>query len=662
MRLRLVSGSILVAALLTLPGISLKTLPPPAETGSIPLAVDTNQTMWESQPIPVDATVVGLSWGEGEPPVAAWVRASDDGTDWGPWVELDADEDHGPDGTEATRSVTGTDPVYVGEAEAVQFRVEGPTEGLEADYVETAGRNLNLLQKVQHFFKRLTFLRSNPALAQPDQPAIVPRSEWGGDQCLNGAQPDRSYVDRIHLIFVHHTSVSAAANAYTADEAKDRIYAICAYHVNVRGWDDIGYNYVIDRFGTVYEGRGGGLDVQGAHTKGFNSHSAGVAFLGYYQDVPPSPEAQLAFESLATWILDMNHVDPLSTTTVISRGSPKFDEGVSVTLPVIAGHRDTGATACPGNANYALLPTYRQVVASDPDPKTYGGWPTENPVAGFPDSGYDPAVFPFRFTEPMMWTFTITDADGTVLVDASGQGTDGSVTWDGTVDGTAAAVGTYTASLAATPLSGATAPRPATFAFHLGTYNPPFSDDDESVFEPDIITIYDVGITKGCGSDLYCPDATVTRGEMALFLSRLWSLSAFAPTPYGDAGFADVSGLSADMQGAINQIAELEITDGIAPDRYGPEQPVTRWQMALFLTRLWSDAGLAFPVTRTATFMDIATLPADVQLAINELSALGITTGTGPGTYDPSGLVTRGQMAAFLARMLNGLGWGSVAS
>jgi len=662
MRLRLVSGSILVAALLIVPDVSLKTLPPPVETGSIPLAVDASQTTWESEPIPVEATVVGLSWGENEPPAVAWVRATDNGTDWGPWVQLEADQDHGPDGAEATRSVTGTDPVYVGKAEAVQFRVEGPTEGLEADYVETAGRNLNLIQKVQHFLKRLTFLRSNPAQAQPDQPAIVPRSEWGGDQCLNGAHPDRSYVDRIRLVFVHHTSVSAAANAYTADEVKDRIYAICAYHVNVRGWDDIGYNYVIDRFGTIYEGRGGGLDVQGAHTKGFNSYSAGVAFLGYYQDVPPSPEAQQAFESLATWILDVNHVDPLSTTTVVSLGSPKFEEGVSVTLPVIAGHRDTGVTACPGNANYALLPTYRQTVASDPDPKIYGGWPTENPVAGFPDTGYDPAVFPFQFTEPMGWTFTITDADGTVLLDTNGQGSNGSVTWDGTFEGAAEAVGTYTANLAATPQSGAAAPRPATFTFHLGTYNPPFSDDDESVFEPDIITIYDAGITKGCGPNRYCPTATVTRGEMALFLSRLWSLSTFVPPVGTDAGFADVSELSPDMQRAINQIAELGITDGVAPDRYGPEQPVTRWQMALFLTRLWSDAGLALPVARTATFLDITSLPPDVQLAINELASLGITSGTGPGIYDPSGLVTRGQMAAFIARMMSGLGWGSVVS
>jgi len=662
MRLRLVSGSILVAALLIVPDISLKTLPPPPETGSIPLAVDASQTTWESEPIPVEATVVGLSWGENEPPAAAWVRATNNGTDWGPWVELEAGQDHGPDGAEATRSVTGTDPVYVGKAEAVQFRVEGPTEGLEADYVETAGRNLNLIQKVQHFLKRLTFLRSNPAQAQPDQPAIVPRSEWGGDQCLNGAHPDRSYVDRIQLVFVHHTSVSAAANAYTADEVKDRIYAICAYHVNVRGWDDIGYNYVIDRFGTIYEGRGGGLDVQGAHTKGFNSYSAGVAFLGYYQDVPPSPEAQQAFESLATWILDVNHVDPLSTTTVVSLGSPKFEEGVSVTLSAIAGHRDTGITACPGNANYALLPTYRQAVASDPDPKIYGGWPTENPVTGFPDTGYDLAVFPFQFTEPMGWTFTITDADGTVLLDTNGQGSNGSVTWDGTFGGVAEPIGTYTANLVATPQSGVLVPRPATFTFHLGTYNPPFSDDDESVFEPDIITIYDAGITKGCGPNRYCPSATVTRGEMALFLTRLWSLSAFAPEPGTDAGFTDISAKSPEMQKAINQIAELGITSGVAPYRYGPEQPVTRWQMALFLTRLWSDAGFALPVASTNAFLDISTFPPDVQLAINELASLGITSGTGPGTYDPSGVVTRGQMAAFLARMMNGLGWGSVVS
>jgi hypothetical protein len=660
MRLRLVSGSILVAALLTVPNISLKTLPPPAETGSIPLAADVTEATWQSEPISIEATVVGLSWGDHPAPGAAWVRATDNGTDWGPWVALEAEPDHGPDGSAAT--ATATDPVYVGKAEAVQFRVDGPTEGLEADYVETAGRNLTLIQRIQHFLKRLTFLRSTPAQAQPDQPAIVPRSEWGGDACLNGAQPERTYVNRIQMVFVHHTSVSAAANAYAPDEAKDRIYAICAYHVDVRGWDDIGYNYVIDRFGTIYEGRGGGFDVQGAHTKGFNSYSAGVAFLGYYQDVPPSPEAQLAFESLATWILDESHVDPLSTATVVSLGSTKVDEGVSVTLPVISGHRDVGLTSCPGDAGYAMLDTYRQVVAADPSPKIYGGWPVEDPIPGFPDLGYDLVEFPFRFTEPMTWTFTITDETGTVLVGAQGAGPGGSVTWDGTVNGVAEPIGVYRAALVATPQSGASPPRPAAFDFHLGSFNPPFSDDDESVFEPDIAVIYDAGITAGCGSDKYCPDAPVTRGQMAIFLTRLWTLSTFDLPPGDDAGFTDIAAASPEMQLAINQLAQLGVTSGIGAGRYGPDDPVTRWQMALFLTKLWGDSGSALPVAQAATFSDIATLPPDVQLAINELAMLGITSGTGPNTYDPFGVVTRGQMAAFLVRTMSGLGWGPVVS
>jgi hypothetical protein len=84
--------------------------------------------------------------------------------------------------------------------------------------------------------------------------------------------------------------------------------------------------------------------------------------------------------------------------------------------------------------------------------------------------------------------------------------------------------------------------------------------------------------------------------------------------------------------------------------------------MALCLTRLRADAGFALPVANTNAFMDISTFPPDVQLAINELASLGITSGTGPGIYDPSGLVTRGQMAAFIARMMSGLGWGSVVS
>ncbi len=662
MRLRLVGGSVLFAAILTLPNVSLATSPPPAETGSLPLAVDAAAPMWQSEPIELEATAVGLSWGDQPAPANAWVRASENGTDWGPWVALEEDADHAPDGAEVRRSRPGTDPVYVGEARYVQFQVEGAAAGLEAEYVETAGRNLNLAEKVERFFKRIRFFRSNPVQAQPDQPAMISRAEWGGDACLGGAQPDRTYVNRVQMMFVHHTSTSAAANSYSPAEAKERIYATCAYHVNVRGWDDIGYNYVIDRFGTIYEGRGGGYGVQGAHTKGFNAYSAGVAFLGYHETAAPTPEAQQALTTLASWVLDVAHVDPLATTTVTSNGSTLYDEGVVVTFPTIAGHRDAGVTSCPGTANYAQLGAYRQSIAANPDPKIYGGWPSQDPVPGFPDTGYEPAVFSFRFTEPMTWTFTIVDETVVEMLAAQGSGTDGSVTWDGTFAGVIQPIGTYRSSLQAVPISGTPPPRPAVFDFHLGLFNPPFSDDDESVFEPDIGTIYTAGITKGCGPDLYCPDDIVTRGQMALFLTRLWTMSNYDLPPGADMGFVDIAGMSPEMQVAINQLAELGVTTGIGPGLYGPADPVNRWQMALFLTRLWTDAGGALPVAIGAPFTDISSLPLDVQTAINDLAAIGITSGTGPGTYDPSGLVTRGQMAAFLARTMNGLGWGPVVS
>ncbi|GBE22919.1 N-acetylmuramoyl-L-alanine amidase [bacterium BMS3Bbin01] len=662
MRLRLVWGSVLFAAVLALPNVSLETIPPPPDSGSIPLAVDSTTDLWQSEPIDLEATAVGLSWGDQPAPRHAWVRASENGIDWGAWVALETGPDHAPDGTEATGANPGTDPVFVGEARQVQFRVEGAAGGLEAEYVETAGRNLNVLQKVRHFFKRIRFFHSNPVQAQPDQPQMVSRSEWGGDACLGGAQPERTRVNRVQMLFVHHTSTSAAANSYTREQAMKRIYAICAYHVDVRGWDDIGYNYLIDRFGTVYEGRGGGYGVQGAHTKGFNAYSAGIAFLGYYQDVPPTPEAQQALTALGSWILDVAHVDPLGTVTVTSNGSSRWEEGTEVTFSTIAGHRDAGLTSCPGNANYSLLGAYRQSIAANPDPKIYGGWPTRDPVPGFPDTGYEPASFDFRFTEPMTWVFSITDETGLEMLRAEGSGTEGSVTWDGTFEGVTQPVATYRADLQAFPTSGAQAPRPAAFDFRLGSFNPPFSDDDESVFEPDIDSIFAAGITKGCGPDLYCPDALVTRGQMALFLTRLWTMSNYDLPPDTDMGFVDISDTSPEMQAAINQLAELGVTAGIAPDRYGPADPVTRWQMALFLTRLWADAGYALPVAFTTPFTDIGMFPPDVQTAINDLTALGITGGTGPGTYDPSGLVTRGQMAAFLARTMNGLGWGPVVS
>ncbi|GHA91215.1 hypothetical protein GCM10010330_51830 [Streptomyces tendae] len=107
------------------------------------------------------------------------------------------------------------------------------------------------------------------------------RAEWGADESLVGAPP--SYLDEVDAVFVHHT---AGTNAYDCADSPAVIRAILTYHVKANGWNDIGYNFFVDKCGTVFEGRAGGADkpVRGAHTYGFNGYSAGVALLGDHEN------------------------------------------------------------------------------------------------------------------------------------------------------------------------------------------------------------------------------------------------------------------------------------------------------------------------------------------------------------------------------------------
>ena len=169
------------------------------------------------------------------------------------------------------------------------------------------------------------------------------------------------------------------------------------------------------------------------------------------------------------------------------------------------------------------------------------------------------------------------------------------------------------------------------------TFNGSFADDDGSVFEVEIEKIAEAGITAGCGGDNYCPGESVTRGQMAAFINRALGLPSG-----GDAGFVDVTGT---FEADINAIAAAGITTGCSPNRYCPGDSLTRAQMAAFIARAFD-----LPPAPSAGFSD--TNGHMFEDEINQLAAAGITLGCGNGEYCPDGIVSRGQMAAFLARAL----------
>jgi len=249
-------------------------------------------------------------------------------------------------------------------------------------------------------------------------PPIVPRLSWGADESIRRNQP--SYADAVRFAVVHHT---AGRNGYSQSEAAAIVKGIQLYHVRGNGWNDIGYNYLVDRFGTVYEGRFGGSErnVVGAHAQGFNTGSAGIAVLGTYGGSAPSQAAQKAVADLIAWRLDLAHVDPTGLLNFISGGSNRFPSGVPVLLRAVSGHRDTGFTSCPGDAFYARLNALATQAARTGLPKIY-----EPRI----EAGEGLFRFRARLSSAQPWLVTLTTQAGAEVARGTGSGSTVDWTWD----------------------------------------------------------------------------------------------------------------------------------------------------------------------------------------------------------------------------------------
>ncbi|WP_369246080.1 peptidoglycan recognition protein [Streptomyces sp. R41] len=195
------------------------------------------------------------------------------------------------------------------------------------------------------------------------RPTIVPRTRWL-DAASAHAQPPPRYDDRVVAIFVHHTD---SPNSYDCADTPRIIRYLYAGQTGAKDWDDIGYNFLVDRCGTIYEGRAGGVDrpVTGAHTQGFNHRTAGVAAIGTFTAGTVVPRAMTeAIAALAAWKLGLSGVDPRATVRLVSSNSlSRFRAGAGAVLPTVAGHNEAFMTSCPGAALAARLPDIRDRAA-----------------------------------------------------------------------------------------------------------------------------------------------------------------------------------------------------------------------------------------------------------------------------------------------------------
>ena len=290
-------------------------------------------------------SMVGVTW-NGPAPDTVELRVRQ-GVGWSEWVAVDP-----VDGAE--EAAAASEPVWTGPSREVQVRAVRaglPVPGVSVVLLDPGSEPADLSPQV--------------TLSAGGTPVIT-RVAWGADESLRCADPDHD--DRVRAVTLHHT---AGGNRYGSGDSAGIVRGIYAYHARTLGWCDIGYHSLVDRYGQVFEGRAGGLDrpVIGTHAGGFNRQTSSIAMLGRYTGDQPTGVMTDALVRFLDWKLGVHGLDPHGETVLVSNGggTSRYPRGTPVQLPVLFGHRDVGATECPGDDGYALLPGLRSAAASTPE-------------------------------------------------------------------------------------------------------------------------------------------------------------------------------------------------------------------------------------------------------------------------------------------------------
>ena len=339
--------------------------------------------------------MVGLRW---RGSAALQLRSRPQGGAWSAWA-----------------AVSSAEPAWTNTARDLQIRrVSGRVRELAVTFIAVPPERIPM--------------RAGTIVHAPGEPPIITRAGWGADESLRRGPPE--IAPALKMVFVHHTDTT---NSYSCSSSAQIIRGIYAYHVLTLGWNDIGYNFLIDRCGRIFEGRYGGTTrpVVGAQTGGFNWESAGIALIGTFNTVRPTTPALWSLERLISWRLDVAHVNPLSVSLMTSSGNnPKYPAGHKLWLRNVSGHRDGYPTACPGNALYALLPAIARAAAAIGLPKIYH--PMVNAqIRRIGPGTAAPLTFHAAFSHATSWQLLVKGPQGEIVGDRVGYGTTLAVTWSG---------------------------------------------------------------------------------------------------------------------------------------------------------------------------------------------------------------------------------------
>ena len=362
-----------------------------------------------TDPLEVDRFfVAGFTWtGGADLPdgVRIYLRVRENGS-WSPWYLSEA-ADSGRD----DRATPGTGEFVTGGADAIQASVVGSslpaglklalvpsrpqgeevlgaddlktTEAAPTPVIEDASATDN--QGTQVDPAAMTLSASPAPVAQPAAasvaaPAAVPvvapaattanglpvavttRAEWGANASYMSWDPE--YARAGHVV-VHHT---AGTNSYSAGQSASIVRGIYYYHAVVLDWGDIGYNFLVDKFGTVFEGRSGSVAAPagrmsiGAHARGVNTGTMGISMMGDYSTVSPSDAQLSSVGKMAGWFLKRAGISDVTGWAGLHVWTTeRYQAGSTISMPRILGHRDVGYTTCPGNVGYSKLGTIRAI-------------------------------------------------------------------------------------------------------------------------------------------------------------------------------------------------------------------------------------------------------------------------------------------------------------
>ena len=344
---------------------------------------------------------------------------------WSDWTTLTGNPAEGPDqGTREDKGITSAGPIWVGHGvHDLQVRVPN-----DAQHTEPL-RDVTV--HAVHATVEQPALSTNAAAAAPASPSIHPRTDWGQPEAWQSNHdgcdsPD--YAPTVNYAVVHHTDT---ANSYAPADVPAIINSIWRFHVFTNGWCDIGYNFLIDRFGGVWEGRAGGITraVVGAHAGGFNYQSVGTSLIGSFESTAVPAATYNALVNLLAWKMAVHNANPTGQLTVTPAAfdGSRFPEGQPILLWTIVGHRDVDQTSCPGDFAYNFLPNLRadvqRVMAAGQSPGGSDGYwmvASDGGIFAFGSAGFFGSMGGQPLNKPIVAMTAAPDGKGYWMVASDG--------------------------------------------------------------------------------------------------------------------------------------------------------------------------------------------------------------------------------------------------